>query len=133
MKKETKIITKELSKVVLAGLGPIAILLLYVFFSGKHDEKIMREHGINTECVTVAYAKGKTGSRGPVEGFHNKCAYFINDSIHYCYIFTSQKPLPVGLKLKVRYLVHENGRVTIDFPNEYKTEYAEYGFNDYGY
>lgn len=104
--------------------------LLYVFFSGLHDEKIMRENGVDTECVMISYAKGSLG-RGPTEGYHNRCAYSVNDSIHYCYVFTSVKPLPVGMRLKVRYLKHEDGRITIDFPDEYKEVYKEYGFNDY--
>ena len=115
---------------LLSGLTPIAIMLLYVFFSGLHDEKVMREYGADTECVMISYAKGSLG-RGPTEGYHNRCAYSVNDSIYYCYVFTSVKPLPVGMRLKVRYLMHKDGRITIDFPDEYKEVYKEYGFNDY--
>ena len=118
---------------LLSALIPIAILLLWIGFSMRHEAKMMREHGIATECVMDTYVKGCTGWRGPIEGYHNRFVYYIKDSIHYCYVFTSVKPLPVGLKLQVRYLIKEDGSVVIDFPEEYEDIYKEYGFNDYGY
>lgn len=93
----------------------------------------MQQQGINTECVMVAYEEGRTGQRGPKQGYYNQFAYHISDSIHYCYVFTSIKPLPFDTKLKVRYLQKKDGKVTISFTIEYKEEYKEYGFNDYGY
>lgn len=114
-------------------LIPLGLLLLYVYYSGESDEKLMQQQGIDTKCVMVAYGEGRTGQRGPKQGYYNKFAYHIGDSIHYCYVFTSIKPLPFDTKLKVRYLQKKDGKVTIRFPAEYKEQYKEYGFNDYGY
>lgn len=114
-------------------LIPFGLLFSYHYFSDKNYEKMMREQGINTECVMVAYGEGRTGQRGPKNGYVNQFKYNIGDSTHYCYVFTSGKPLPYNLKLKVRYLIHKDGNVTIDFPDDYKEQYKEYGFNDYGY
>ena len=115
------------------GFGLFLFGLVYIFFSGLHDEKMMREHGVDTECVMDAYGKGSTGTRERKEGYVNRFVYQIGDSIHHCYVFTSIKPLPFGLKLQVRYLVKKDGSVTIDFPDEYEEKYKEYGFNDYGH
>ena len=120
-------------KLLVLGLALPAMLVLFVFFSSEYDEKLMREQGVDTECVTIAYGEGRTGFRAPQKGYFNQCAYYIGDFIHYCYVFTSVKPLPSGMKFKVRYLQKKDGKVTINFPDEYKEQYKEYGFNDYGY
>jgi hypothetical protein len=118
---------------VLIILFLLGSLPLYVFLSSNHNERLMREQGENTECVMVAYGEGRTGVRGPKKGFFNQFEYQIGYTIHQCYVFTSVKPLPIGLKLKVRYLQTKDGKVRINFPDEYKETYKEYGFNDYGY
>ena len=119
--------------VMFAMLACIALFLLPVILEDEHNRKLMREQGVDTECVTIAYGEGRTGFRAPQKGYFNQCAYYIGDFIHYCYVFTSVKPLPSGMKLKVRYLQKKDGKVTINFPDEYKEQYKEYGFNDYGY
>lgn len=133
MKEKNKSVSARDLLKFLYVLIPLGLFFLYLYFSIEKDEKMMREQGINTECVMVAYGEGRTGQRGPKQGYYNQFAYHISDSIHYCYVFTSVKPLPYGLKLKVRYLINKDENVTIDFPDEYKEQYKEYGFNDYGY
>lgn len=133
MKEKNKSVSARDLLKLLYVLIPIGLLLLYVYYSDESDEKLMQQQGINTECVMVAFGEGRTGQRGPKKGYVNQFEYNIGDSIHYCYVFTSVKPLPYGLKLKVRYLINKDGNVTIDFPDEYKEQYKEYGFNDYGY
>jgi len=112
-------------------LLPLALLLSYYYFEREYDDKLLREKGVSTECVVIAYMEGKMGARGPKKGWYNKCQYFIEDEVHYCHIFTTKKPLPFHTKILVRYYLRENGTVRIDFPESYK--YEEYGFNDYGY
>jgi hypothetical protein len=114
-------------------LVPLGLLLAYIYLEGERDGKLMREQGADTECIMVSYSEGRTGQRGPRKGYSNQFAYYIGDVVHYCYVFTSVKPLPFDLKLRVRYLRKKDGRVTIKFPDEYKEQYKEYGFNDYGY
>lgn len=115
------------------GLVPIGLLLLHLYFSGVREEKQMLEHGVDTECVMVAYDLGRTGVRGPKSGYINKFEYQIGLAKYNCYVFTSRKPLPIGLKLNVRYLKSKDGQVRINFPDDYKQKYKAYGFNDYGY
>jgi hypothetical protein len=133
MKEKNKSVSARDLLKFLYVLIPLGLLLLYVYYSDESDEKLMQQQGINTECVMVAFGEGRTGQRGPKKGYNNQFAYHIGDSIHYCYVFTSIKPLPFDTKLKVRYLQKKNGKVTIRFPAEYKEQYKEYGFNDYGY
>lgn len=64
----------------------------------------MHDQGIDTECTMITYGEGRTGQRGPKKGYYNQFMYYIGDSIHFCYVFTSVKPLPSGMKFKVRYL-----------------------------
>ncbi|GHV44478.1 hypothetical protein FACS1894180_5870 [Bacteroidia bacterium] len=120
-------------KLLLATLLFLSFILLPVIIEDEHNRKLMREQGIDTECVMIAYSEGRTGQRGPKFGYSNQFMYYIGDSIHYCYVFTSVKPLPFDMKLKVRYLQKKNGKVTINFSDKYKEQYKEYGFNDYGY
>jgi len=131
--KSKKVSARDLLLYVFYGLAPIGLLLLYLYFSGENEDKLMREEGINTECVMVAYSEGQSGVRGPKKGYNNKFEYNIGNAIYRCFVFTSVKPLPLGLKLKVRYLKTKEGKVRINFPDEYEEAYKEYGFNDYGY
>ena len=110
----------------------LGLMLLYIHFDTLHSENTMFKYGVDTECVIVAYQSGSIGVREKINGYRNQCQYFIGDSIHYCYVFTSIKPLPLYTKLKMRYLQKKNRKIVIDFPDEYKEEYKEYGFNDYG-
>jgi len=114
-------------------LIPLALLLSYYYFKNESENKLFWKQGIDTECIVIAYGEERTGVRGPRKGYYNKCRYFINDSIHYCYIFTTVKPLPVNEKIKLKYFQANDGRIRIDFPNTEKEKYKEYGFNDYGY
>jgi hypothetical protein len=137
MNKSVKTTSKEFSAKdllkLLFVLIPLGLMLLFLYFGDIHDQKIMREQGIDTECIMIAYGEGRTGQRGPKKGYYNQFQYFIGDSIHYCYVFTSIKPLPYDMRLKVRFLKEKDGKVRINFPDEYKEKYKEYGFNDYGY
>jgi hypothetical protein len=112
---------------------PLGLMLMYLYFSGERDQKLMDKQGIDTVCVLIAYGEGSTGQRGQKNGYNNQFEYYIDGVSHYCYVFTSVKPLPVGMELKVRYLKMKDGSVRIDFPDEYKEQYKEFGFNDYGY
>ncbi|MDR0828884.1 MAG: hypothetical protein LBN95_02070 [Prevotellaceae bacterium] len=96
------------------------------------EEKMLQNYGVNTKCQVFAYAEGKSGVRGPKQGYYNKCWYIIGDSVHYCWIFTSKKHLP-DVKIALRYVVLKNGKVKINFPETEVNKYKEYGFNDYGY
>ena len=120
-------------KLLLVALLFLAIILLPNIIESKNNENLMCTQGVDTECVMIVYGEGRTGQRGPKQGYYNQFAYYIGDSIHYCYVFTSIKPLPFNMKLKVRYLQKKDGKVMINFPDEYKDLYKEYGFNDYGY
>lgn len=127
---------KESARELLKLLGVIVAIglwLLSMYLSTVRDEKIMDKQGVDTTCVMVAYAEGGTGQRGPKKGYHNQFEYRVDGVIHHCYVFTSVKPLPIGMKLNVRYLKKKDGNVTINFPDVYKEQYKEYGFNDYGY
>jgi len=130
-------IEKGAVKALLKGLSyiflPLIFLISCFLLEDAYNAKLMRSQGVDTECVMIAYGEGSIGSRSPKKGYKNQFQYFIGDSIHYCYVFTSKKPLPFDMKLKVRYLQKKNGRVIINFPVEYKEMYKEYGFNDYGY
>ncbi len=132
MKEKKNVSARDLLK-FLYVLIPLGLLLLYVYYSSESDEKLMQQQGIDTTCVMVAYGEGRTGQRGPKQGYYNQFAFYIGDSIHYCYVFTSIKPLPFDTKLNVKYLQKKDGVVTIKFSAEYKEKYKEYGFNDYGY
>ena len=111
---------------------PLGLLLMHYYFRGNYYEKMLLENGVNTVCVPFAYAKGKMGVNGPKKGYYNQCKYFIGDRIHYCYVFTTKKPLSSDLKIIVRYYM-ENGKVVIlEYPESDKYD-EEYGFNDYGY
>ena len=114
-------------------LVPLALLLLYYYFEDKHERELLQEKGIYTECVVIAYGEGRIGVRGPKKGFFNKCQYSIGNSIHYCYIFTTVKPLPFNEKIELKYFQFDDGRVTITFPDSVNEKYREYGFNDYGH
>lgn len=119
---------------VISSLIFFSILPSYLIFQliqNKKDQNALLNYGTLTECTVVAYTEGKSGIRGPKKGFYNKCQYNINDSLHYCYIFTSKKPLPSGSKISLKYYQKRNKSVIIDFPDTKK--YNEYGFNDYGY
>ena len=128
-----KEVNSYLLKVLLCGLVPIILLLAYIYYDGEREEKLIQNQGVDTECIMIAFSEGRTGQRGPKKGYYNQFQYYIGDSIRYCYVFTSVKPLPSGIKLNVRYLQRKDGKVTINFPDEYKKIYKEYGFNDYGY
>jgi hypothetical protein len=130
--KQVDVNKKGLIMILLCSIGFLALILLPLVFEDNHDRKLMREQGVDTECVTVSYREGHTGQRGHKKGYHNQLMYYIGDSAHYCYVFTSVKPLPY-MKIKVRYLQKKDGKVIINFPVEYKEKYKEYGFNDYGY
>ena len=110
---------------------PLGLLLSYFYFTDEYSNKMLKERGTDTECVVIAFREGKSGVRGPKKGYYNKCQYIIDDSIHYCYVFTTIKPLPFYTKILVRYYQKKDGTIKIDFPEAYK--YKEYGFNDYGY
>jgi hypothetical protein len=112
---------------------PMALLLSYYYFTTDYEEKLLQTKGTNTECIVIAYGEGKMGVRGPKKGYMNKCQYYIGDSIHHCYIFTTAKPLPFYEKIKLKYFQLKDGSVKIDFPDTEEEKYKEYGFNDYGY
>jgi hypothetical protein len=130
--KNNDVAARDLLK-LLYVLVPLGLILVYIYFSDERDEKLMSKHGIDTKCVMVSYSEGRTGQRGPQNGYFNQFEYHIDDFTHYCYVFTSVKPLPIGMELKVKYLKMKDGNVMINFPDVYKEQYKEYGFNDYGY
>ncbi|MDR0828885.1 MAG: hypothetical protein LBN95_02075 [Prevotellaceae bacterium] len=124
---------KVLIAIPLFLIAFFAVILLPLILKDNYNRKLMCEQGVDTECVMTAYGEGRTGVRGPKKGYSNQFMYYIGDSIHYCYVFTSVKPLPFDMRLKVRYLQKKDGTIIINFPDEYKETYKEYGFNDYGY
>ena len=112
-------------------LIPLALLLSYYYFEDESERKLLREQGINTECVVIERTKGKMGSRARKEVYNNKCQYLIDGTVHYCNIITRIKPLPINERIEMRYFQFDDGRVNITFPDSMKKKYKEFGFNNY--